>query len=171
MRSFEVLTHFLSVPRAANYVSAIQQSYWSRHTNTVYQLKLPIFKRLYAKRKVQPKTCERRGTNLGLLSFILNHSLCPQLASAKYIDTWIKFIIIIIIITNSTAGCCIQKVPQEVKDIDEFTSQWRPKLPKKWTVFVAFAAQNKSPPFLNIKVGKAYMEYVIIRGKTAVLDR
>ena len=24
--------------------------------------------------------------------------LCPQLASAKYIDTWIKFIIIIIII-------------------------------------------------------------------------
>ena len=97
MRSFEVLTHFLSVPRAANYASAIQHSYWSRHTNTVYQLKLPIFKRLYAKRKVQPKTCERRGTNLGLLSFILNHSLCPQLASAKYIDTWIKFIIIIII--------------------------------------------------------------------------
>ena len=104
MRSFEVLTHFLSVPRAANYASAIQHSYWSRHTNTVYQLKWPIFKRLYTKRKVQPKTCERRGTNLGLLSFILNHSLCPQLASAKYIDTWIKFIIIIIIITNSTAG-------------------------------------------------------------------
>ena len=64
------------------------------------------------------------------------------------------------------AECCIQKVPQAIKGIDEFTSQWRPKLPKKWTVFVAFAAQNKSPPFLNI-VGKAYMEYIIIR----VLDR
>ena len=48
----------------------------------------------------------------------------------------------------------------------KFTSQWRPKLPKKWTVFVASAAQDKSPPFLNIKVGKAYMEYIIIRGKT-----
>ena len=58
---------------SANYASAIQQSYRSRHTNTVYQLKLPIFKRLYAKRKVRPKTCERRGTKLGLLSFILNH--------------------------------------------------------------------------------------------------
>ena len=53
----------------------------------------------------------------------------------------------------------------------KFTSQWRPKLPKKWTVFVASAAQNKSPPFLNIKVGKAYMEYIIKRGKTAVLHR
>ena len=27
--------------------------------------------------------------------------LCPQLASAKYIDTWIKFIIIIIIIIKN----------------------------------------------------------------------
>ena len=69
------------------------------------------------------------------------------------------------------AECCIQKVPQDIKGIDEFTSQWRPKLPKKWTVFVASAAQNKSPPFLNIKVGNAYMEYIIIRGKTAVLHR
>ena len=99
---------------SANYTSAIQQSYWSRHTNTVYQLKLPTFKRLYAKRKVRPKTCEHRGTNLGQLSFILNH----------------------------------------------FHGSTKKR-----------AAQNKSPPFLNIKVGKAYMEYIMKRRKTAVLHR
>ena len=31
--------------------------------------------------------------------------LCPQLASAKYIDTWIKFIIIIIIKPLTAQGC------------------------------------------------------------------
>ena len=45
-----------------------------------------------------------------------------------------------------------------------------PEIAEEMNSFVAFAAQNKSPPFLNI-VGKAYMEYIIIRGKTAVLDR
>ena len=106
--------HSFPLGSLANYASAIQQSYWSRHTNTVYQLKLPTFKRLCAKRKVRPKTCEHRGTNLGQLSFILNH----------------------------------------------FYGSTKTR-----------AAQNKSPSFLNIKVGKAYMEYIMIRRKTTVLHR
>ena len=99
---------------SANHTSAIQLSYWSRHTNTVYQLKLPTFKRLCAKRKVRPKTCEHRGTNLGQLTFILNH----------------------------------------------FYGSTKTR-----------AAQNKSPSLLNIKVRKTYMEYIMIRRKTAVLHR
>ena len=38
--------------------------------------------------------------------------LCPQLASAKYIDTWIKFIIIIIIIILVSGGhVCVPSSP------------------------------------------------------------
>ena len=72
MRSFEVLTHFLFFPRQIT-LAPYNSSYCSRHTNTVYRLKLSTFKSLYAKRKVPPKTCEHRGTNLGQLSFILKH--------------------------------------------------------------------------------------------------
>ena len=46
-----------------------------------------------------------------------------------------------------------------------------PEIAEEMNSFAASAAQNKSPPFLNIKVGKAYMEHVMIRGKTAVLQR
>lgn len=46
-----------------------------------------------------------------------------------------------------------------------------PEIAEDMNSFVASAAQNKIPPFLNIKVGKAYMKYIIIRGKTAVLHR
>ena len=57
------------------------------------------------------------------------------------------------------AECCIQKVPQDIKGIDEFTSQWRPKLPKKWTVFVASAAQNKSLPHTHDHTHTSYFVF------------
>ena len=50
--------------------------------------------------------------------------------------------IIIIIITNSTAECCIQKVPQEVKDIDE-NEPMAPEIAEEMNSFCRFCSTKQ----------------------------
>ena len=110
LRSFEVLTHFLSVPQQitpAPYNSHIDLAIQTLYISQNYQ---------HLSDCVRRERCGRKPVSIAVqtyqLSFILNH----------------------------------------------FYGSTKTR-----------AAQNNSPSFLNVKVGKAYMGYIMIRGKTAVL--